>query len=187
MREHTSPGRIGRLAVSAAPSAAAGFFLLLAVFSFAGRRLFGLRPGAALVGGLGATALHFLSELWHQLGHARAAERTGYPMSGVRFWGVLATSLYPADEPELPAEHHVERALGGPRASALFVLLGALMTVVTRPLGGLAYMISVLFTLDNLLIFTLGAFLPLPFMETDGTTIRRYRRAHRKRMVIVQE
>jgi hypothetical protein len=27
-----------------------------------------------------AVGLHWLSELWHQKGHARAAKRTGYPM-----------------------------------------------------------------------------------------------------------
>ena len=57
-----------------------------------------------------------------QLGHARAAEQVGYPMEGVHLWGVLGTSVYPTDEPELPAEVHVERALGGPKASAVLAV-----------------------------------------------------------------
>ena len=48
-------------------------------------------------------------------------------------------------------------------------------------------MVSSLFALENLFIFTLGAFMPLPFMETDGTTLLRHRHALRRRTVIVQE
>ncbi|MCP4424315.1 MAG: hypothetical protein GY803_07490 [Chloroflexi bacterium] len=41
-----------------------------------------------------------------------------------------------------------------------------------RPLGGPIYYLSLFFFLDNLLVFTLGAFLPLGF--TDGSTLIRY-------------
>jgi hypothetical protein len=176
-----------RLEISAAPSVVGGVVLLLAVFSFVGRRVFGLRPGAALAGGLLATALHFVSELWHQGGHARAAASTGYPMTGVRLWGVLGTSLYPPDEPELPGELHVVRALGGPRASAPLAAAAGLVALATRPIGGVAHMVSTLFALENLLIFSFGALLPLPFMETDGTTLLRHRHALGRRTVVVQE
>ena len=40
----------------------------------------------------------------HQFGHAWAARRVGYPMTGLRYRGVLAASLYPRNEPELPAD-----------------------------------------------------------------------------------
>jgi hypothetical protein len=184
--------------ISAAPSTAGGALLLLTVFSWLGRRVFRLPPGVALIGGALATALHFVSELWHQSGHVRAAAATGHPMSGVRLWGVLGTSLYPPDEPQLPPEIHARRALGGPRASAWFAALGGLAVLLTRPRRrsgqddgdprpSVAFMISTLFALENLLVFSLGALLPLPFMETDGGTLRRYRRGHRKRMVVVQE
>ena len=136
-----------RLAISAAPSAVGGAAALLVVFSLLGRRVFGLRPGPALAGGALATALHFVSELWHQSGHARAAAHTGYPMSGVHLWGVLGTSLYPPDEPELPSEVHARRALGGPRASAVFAVAGGLVALATRPIGGVAHMVSTLFAL----------------------------------------
>lgn len=179
-------GHVGDLAISAEPSAAGGAVLLLAVFSFLGRRVFRLTPRAALAGGLLATMLHFLSELWHQSGHARAAERTGYPMTGVNLWGVLGTSIYP-DEPDLPGELHVERALGGPKASAWLVAAGVLAGLVTRPLNRFAFVVSTLFALENLLVFTVGALLPMPFVETDGMTLRKHRQAHRKRMVVVQE
>ena len=48
-------------------------------------------------------------------------------------------------------------------------------------------MASGMLALENLLIFSVGAFLPLPFLETDGTTLRRQRQAHRKRMVVIQK
>lgn len=162
--------------ISATPSAAAGALLLLALFSFLGRRVFRLPLRAALAGGVLSTALHFLSELWHQGGHSRAAARAGHPMTGVRLWGVLGTSLYPPDEPELPPEVHIARAYGGPRASAWLALAGGLATLLAQRRGGVAYMASALFALENLIVFTMGAFLPLPFMETDGTTIRHHLR-----------
>lgn len=187
MRERYPLGHVGKLAVTAEPSAAGGALLLWAVFALLGRFVFRLRPGTAVAGGLLATALHYLSEFWHQTGHARAAEQTGYPMTGVHLWGILGASVYPDDEPELPAEIHVERALGGPRASAVLAAAGALPALATRPLGGLGHMIPALFALENALIFSAGALIPMPFMETDGSTLRRYLRSHRKRMVVIQE
>ncbi len=56
------------------------------------------------------------------------------------------------------------------------------------PVGGVARMVSTLFALENWLVFALGAFLPMPFMETDGTTILRHRRrGGRGRRLIIQE
>ena len=184
--------RGSKLTISAAPSAVGGALLLTAVFGFVGRRVFRLTPEAALAGGALAAALHFVSELWHQSGHARAAAQTGYPMTGVHLWGVLGTSLYPPDEPELPSEVHARRALGGPRASAVFAVAGALLALATRPIGGVAHgsvahMVSTLFALENLFVFSAGALVPLPFMETDGTTLRRHRQPRRPRRVVVQE
>ena len=187
MNGRFSLGKIGKLDITGEPSAAAGFLLLWAVFGWLGSKLFRLKPGAAATGGLLAAALHFVAEMWHQLGHARAAEQTGYPMEGVHLWGVLGTSVYPADEPQLPAAVHVERALGGPRASAALTVATGVLAVLVRPFSRLAFMIASIFALENSLIFTIGAFLPLPFMETDGTTLQRYRAEHRKRMVIIQE
>jgi hypothetical protein len=178
---------MGDLDVTADQTAAFGLLALWALFSLLGVRLFRLRPVAALTGGLLAAVLHFFSELWHQSGHALAAKRTGYRMSGVHIWGVLGTSVYPSDEPALPPEVHVERALGGPRASALLTTLWALLALATRSARGVVYMVATLETLENLLVFTLGAFMPLPFLETDGTVLRKYAVRHRRRMVIIQE
>jgi hypothetical protein len=187
MNEQYRLGKIGNMQLTAERSAAGGFLLLWAIFSALGLKIFRLKPGASLAGGFLGAALHFLSELWHQNGHARAAEATGYPMDGVRLWGVLGASVYPSEEPELPGEIHVRRALGGPQASAVLAIAGGLLALVTRPIGGIAHMIATIFALENALIFTVGAFLPMPFMETDGGTLRRYWRSHRKRMIVVQE
>lgn len=187
MRQRFTLGKVGQYDITAAPSAVGGLLFLWLSFGLIGRKVFRLRLPAALIGGLLAAVLHFMSELWHQAGHARAAEHTGYPMDGVRLWGVLGTSLYPPDEPTLPAEVHVRRALGGPQASAGLAVAAMLLMPLARRLGGIPFMLTALIALENLIVFTLGAFLPLPFMETDGSVVQRYRNEHRRRMVIISE
>lgn len=187
MNKRQKLARFGRLEITADASVIGGFVLLVAVFSWLGARVFRLKAPAALTGGILAALLHFVAEMWHQTGHARAAEDTGFPMQGIHLWGVLGTSIYPPDEPTLPPEVHVQRALGGPRASAVLTLAAVLITLIVRPVNRLAYMVSAIFAGENMGIFTVGAFLPLPFMETDGTTLNRYRDSHRKRMVIIQD
>lgn len=180
-------GRVADLELTAAPSAAGGLALLWIALSLLGWKGFRLRPAAALTGGLLTAVLHFVFELWHQAGHARAARQAGYPMTGVHLVGVLGASIYPRDEPPLADEVHVQRALGGPRASALLAALGGILALVTRRRGGIPFMLASLTALENLLVFTLGAFLPLPFMETDGSTLLRHRHGLRQRMVVIQE
>jgi hypothetical protein len=187
MKKRYSLGKIDDLEITAAPSAAGGLALLWAVFGLLGWKLFRLKPAAALTGGLLAAILHFLSELWHQGGHARAARLTGFPMTGVHLIGVLGASKYPRDEPPLPDEVHVQRAMGGPRASALLAALAGLLALLTRRAGGIPFMLATLAALENLLVFTLGAFLPMPFMETDGGTLLRHRDGFRKQMIVIQE
>lgn len=94
-------------------------------------------------------------------------------MSGVTFLGPLATSRYPANEGELPAKIHIRRALGGPVASAILTILtGLLLLAQPGAAGGVGYWLTLLTFLGNLLVFTLGAFLPLGF--TDGSTLLRW-------------
>src|SRR3954464_3158094 len=110
-------GKIAGLRVSAQPSALWSSLGLWAVLSALGLRALKLPAGKAVLGGLGATILHMSSEFAHQLGHARAAKQTGYPMTGVQFWWLLSASQYPPDEPALPNATHIKRALGGPKQS----------------------------------------------------------------------
>jgi hypothetical protein len=89
--------------------------------------------GSALLDGVIVVLLHTLSEIVHQLGHAWAARRTGYPMSGVRFGvlGIFAASVYPPDEPALPAKVHLRRATGGPIFSAWLSSLAFILILMT--------------------------------------------------------
>ncbi|MDX1412545.1 MAG: hypothetical protein R3293_00030 [Candidatus Promineifilaceae bacterium] len=165
-------GSVGGLDVHAKPSAFLTFILLWILSSLLGVKLARWRTEKAVFIGFLASVIHLLSETWHQIGHSRMAEQTGYPMEGIVFWGPLATSKYPANEGMLSAEMHIQRALGGPIFSILLALVAGTITLVLRPLGG-PPLILVFFTfLDNLLVFTIGALSPLSF--TDGGTLVRW-------------
>jgi hypothetical protein len=90
-------------------------------------------------------------------------------MIGIQLWWVLSASIYPRDEGSLPAAVHIRRALGGPVASLLLTVIAALIALALRPLGGVYWWVALFFFLDNLLVLTLGAFVPLGF--TDGSTL----------------
>lgn len=175
-------GEIAGLRLTAHWTALVGFVLLWAILSVVAIGLFYLSPLTGILGALAATLLHYFSEFFHQWGHARAAKRVGYPMIGVRYWWILGASIYPKDEPQLPGSVHIKRALGGPAESLkLTVIVGALafIMIVLMPTDGgstpfqeyLMILTAFLF-LDNLFVFTLGAFVPLGF--TDGSTILRW-------------
>jgi hypothetical protein len=95
-------------------------------------------------------------------------------MTGIRLgkWALLGTSLYPADEQALPAAVHIRRALGGPIGSLLVSLVAAVAALALRTGGGVLWWVGVFLFLDNLVLLTLGAFLPLGF--TDGSTLLRW-------------
>lgn len=165
-------GNIAGLKIIVKPSAILSFSLIWLLCGWIGHRKFKLQPAEAVAGGLLVSLGHSLSELWHNLGHAQAARQTGYPMSGVCFTGPLAASLYPPEEPTLPPHVHVRRALGGPIASAILTLCAGLLAWLSTMMGGLPWLVATFIFLDNLLVFTLGALLPLGF--TDGSTLLRY-------------
>jgi Zn-dependent protease len=157
------------LELSITPSAwwsMAGAWLGFSVLAY---WLLGFDVGQALLAGLLAALIHWLSEFAHQYGHALAALRAGYPMTGLRFWGVFGTSLWPADEPALPGRTHIRRALGGPAVSLLAGLLAALVAWGVGQTAGMIFWLALWAAIDNLLVLGVGAFLPLGF--TDGSTI----------------
>jgi hypothetical protein len=160
---------IGDLAITGTRLAVLGSLLLWLLFTLLGIFVFALAPATAVFGGLLATLLHWLSGLLHHLGHARAARRTGYPMREVRLLHVLAASIYPRDEPELPAEIHIRRALGGPPVNIVLGLAGLVIVLLLPDGGGLWYLLALFFAQENLLVYGLGAFMPLGF--TDGSTL----------------
>jgi hypothetical protein len=164
-------GRVTDLDLSAEPQAIVGTVLLWAFLSAVGAGLLDLPPGQAIAGGLVAAMLHWVSEFVHQWGHAWAARRTGYPMTGVRFGKglLLGASRYPPDEGTLPAAVHIRRALGGPASSLLFSVLVGLIALASRSAGGVTWWVALFCFLENIGVFTLGAFMPLGF--TDGSTL----------------
>jgi hypothetical protein len=150
-----------------------GLVVLWLLLTALGIGVLRLPVGLAILGGLIATLLHFAGEMIHQLGHAWAAARTGYPMSGVRFWWMLGQSIYPNDQGNLPARIHIRRALGGPSISVIMAFLSGLLAFALSTTQSVAWWAALFFFLDNLLVFTLGALLPLGF--TDGSTLLHYR------------
>lgn len=159
-----------RLRVSAHWSALPSLLGLWVGISLAVRRLMKLPRRTAAAFGAALTLGHVFSEVWHQLGHAVAAALVGFPMSGLRFWTILSTTIYPRDEPALPPNTHIQRAIGGPIASAFLALLfGAALRSLKPSLIRRACW--VLF-LENLIVFTLQVFVPLGF--NDGATIKHW-------------
>lgn len=141
---------------------------------------------AALAGVLSAVVM-FVSGWLHQLGHARAARDTGYPMVGVHFFSLFSASRYPPGEPPLPPSVHIRRALGGFWVNLLIGLL-------LLPIGFFAWFedgvrgwVFAFAALYNLGVLGLGSLLPvdIPGVFTDdGGTLLRYwreRRAEKKR------
>ena len=168
-------GRVAGLDLTAMPLAIVGSIILLMLLSGIAIAVLHMSVGEAIVGGLIAVVLHWVSATAHQLGHAWAARRTGYPMTGIRLGtlGLLGTCLYPPNEPALPAAIHIRRALGGPAGSMLFSLVAAVAALIVRNVSSVFWWVGVFFFLDNLFVFTLGAFLPLGF--TDGSTLLHWR------------
>lgn len=187
MKRRITIGQLDELKITIEPSAAAGFIVLSVILAQVARRWFRLQPSQAIVSGLLGATLHMFSEFWHQLGHARAARRTGYPMRGIHFFTILAASRYPRDEGELPPDIHIARALGGPQASLLLTLLAGVLALLARPLGGALAFVTSFVALDNLLVFTLGALTPIPFFEDDGVTILRQLKRNQPRRIVLSE
>lgn len=149
-----------------------GLYAIIVIFMAA----LNIPIGSALLGGVIVVAVHWFTEGVHQLGHAWAAHRTGYPMTGIRFgkWGLLSTALYPPDEPSLPAKIHIRRAWGGPIFSAFLSALAFILLIVIRNADTLWALVLWFFFLENFLVMTLQVFIPLGF--NDGTTIRHWLR-----------
>lgn len=161
------------LQITAHRSAPITYAALLAVFFSLATGWLGQDVATALAISLLAALMHFSSTLLHHIGHAIAARRTGYPMIGVMFVFGIAQSKYPRDEPSLPGHIHIRRALGGPLMSTLvMVACGALAVLLrTEPPTALWWLL-VWGWLDNLLVYSLGALLPVPIF--DGGTLLKW-------------
>jgi hypothetical protein len=168
-------GQVAGLSLSAEPLALVGSILLLLILGGIAMGILHLPPGEAVVASLLAVILHWVSVVAHQMGHAWAAHCTGYPMIGIRlgYWGLLTTSLYPTDEPPLLARVHIRRALGGPTGSLVFSVIAVAALLALRNMSTTLGWVGAFFLFDNLVVLTLGSFLPLGF--TDGSTLLQWR------------
>ncbi len=172
---HVREIRVGRalgLDLSFVPSAVVGYLVLWVAFGLVGILVFHRSLLAAVTGGALLSALHALSELLHNVGHATAARRTGHPMTGLRYWGIFGTSVYPADEGRLPAGVHLRRAVGGPIGSLVTAVAAGLLTLGVYLVSSRLAWIPLIFFLDNLLVFVLGNFVPVGF--NDASTVIRW-------------
>ncbi len=185
MRSSLAAFRIFGLRVSVAPAGALSFAGLAILMAWlAGWRLH-LSLGVAVLAGVLAALIFFVSELLHQLGHAWAARRTGYPMAGIHFFLILAASLYPPNEPALAPRLHVRRALGGFWVNVVVGLPFAPLALALWPRGAeilptlpsLLAWVAAFTAVTNVLILGLGSLIPLPLPGggvTDGGTLLKY-------------
>ncbi len=166
------PLQLGRwlgLQIEVLPSAWLGMALSWAGGALAYGALGAFSAADAVLFGLALAGLHVGATLVHHYGHAFAAAQTGHPMAGVRFRFGIATSLYPDNEPQLPARVHIRRALGGPIASVVLAMIAGGAAVILRSAGSQAWTLALITALDSLLVVGLGALIPLGF--TDGSTL----------------
>lgn len=178
-------GSISGVEIIVLPVALIVSLVLWAVLSVIAFAALGMAPGLALLVGLVVMLLHWSSELVHHIGHANAARRTGYPMQSIKLGGIygsLALSVYPSDEPELADAIHMRRALGGPIASFLpMVVFGALALFLRGPLWWAA-----IFLFAENFIFTFQVFLPMgKLLDNDGNMLYRWLRGRGKAEVSV--
>jgi len=157
------------LEIRTKPSALLVAMLIWGIFTFVAGRFLKWKLGKAAASGFVAMLIHYLSEMWHQIGHAQMAEQTGHPMKGMEFWGPLSSSIYPKNEGMLPADVHIQRALGGPIFSFSLAFVSGMIALALRYLGGPSLILAYFTFLDNLLVFTVGALFPLSF--NDGGTL----------------
>jgi hypothetical protein len=171
-----NPLQVYGLRLSAGSSVLLGSAALWALWSAIAVWWFSAAWTIALLVGPLAVALHWLSDLVHQIGHAWAARRVGHPAVALHFWGVFSTIIYPKDEPELTGSIHIQRALGGPLFSLGMSAIGALWLWLTPDSAPAWRWLVWFFFLDNFVLLTLQVFLPLGF--NDGATIFYWMRTH---------
>lgn len=164
--------KIKDFTVTTEPTVPMSLTVLFVLLAFLSSALFDLDTNTALPLAFLAVMLHVVATTLHHVGHMIASRRTGYPMSGIHFNYVLARSLYPRNEPDLPAQVHIHRALGGPMMSTLVAIVGVILALAVGD-SLLQYPLFFL-AADSFFVYTLGAFMPLGF--TDGSTILRWRK-----------
>jgi hypothetical protein len=141
--------------------------------------------GLSVVAGLLSTLIFLVCEWLHQFGHSLAARMVGHPMVGIRFFNLFSAGVYPLNEPQLLAQTHVRRALGG---FWINVVIGLLLLPVALklwphgreilpPAVSLVAWLAGYGMFINLVVLGLGALLPLKIPGgglNDGGTLLFY-------------
>src|SRR5689334_19782754 len=122
--------------------------------------------GRVLVGGL-SLALAVSADLGHVLGHTVSARLAGAPMDRVLVALGIPRTLY--DDNAVPPGTHRLRALGGPVANLLGLLLSLLWRRATHP-GSAARDLADVSCLGHGVLF-FGSLVPLPFFDA-GTILK---------------
>lgn len=121
--------------------------------------------------------LHMGTVFIHVLGHVMSSALSGYPMTGVEFWWMFARTLYPADEPLLSPRQHIVRAIGGPLASAAWVVV--LHQAIDRQTATDDFSVLLLqLAFLNALVYLLAPLIPFSFSD-GGTIVANLRRQPR--------
>jgi hypothetical protein len=95
----------------------------------------------------------------------------------VVFWGLLATDLYPKNEPTLSAAIHRRRASGGPLANlALSGVVAVACLLFYAEASPTVQWVLAFSLVDTFGVFTLGSFIPGKALgiETDGDIFLKY-------------
>jgi hypothetical protein len=122
--------------------------------------------GRLLVGGLGL-ALVVAADVGHVLGHTVSARLAGAPMDRVRVALGIPRTLY--DDNAVPPGTHRMRALGGPAANLLGLLLSLLWRRATRPDSAARDLAGASCLGHGVLFF--GSLVPLPIFDA-GTILK---------------
>ncbi len=168
--------------ITITPLCVVTYLILIPPFTWLGMTLRNLTLLEGLVASAFIVILMFVTENIHQLGHAWAAKSVGYPMIGIRHFSWFSGSIYPKDEPPLPPQTHIKRALGGFWINILIGLALAPLAFYLWTLNGVAAFTVVAVSVWNFFVLGLGALLPIDFsgFTVDGGTIVRYWREMRK-------
>lgn len=135
-----------------------------------------LTPLDALIVGLIAMLLFWVNDLLHQYGHYLAGKRVGYPMQELYTVGMIAASRYPKNEPDLPAEVHIQRALGGPVLGLIEIVIAGAVVAFFWGSAGTALRFLMGWFMLELTLLTLGSFIPFKMgkIEFDGYTLKKW-------------
>lgn len=161
--------------VSVPRSAQVGTLILVIIGTAIALIFTDLTPLDALIAGILMMIIHWLSDFVHQYGHFFAAKRVQKPSTGLKLWWILGTTRYPSDEGDLSPQIHAKRAIGGPIASTLLLLLFIVLWIGFQSKGGVLQLLLAWGIFLNAGVFVSGSLIPasLGWFNNDGAILLR--------------